>query len=581
MYKNALLLMFLVLCGSLSLQAQEQETSIVYFALDSDVLSPDARQQLDGLLETIGQLDRWKLDVRAHTDATGTDQYNEALAQRRAAAVRTYLTERDLPTDLVSISTFGEHRPAESNVTETGRQRNRRVEIDLYHWPLHSLNDLIGGLNENGGQFFSFASDQSVAITGADGTTVWIPSDIFVHADGRTAHGDIQLEMREAYTYADMIAQSLSTHSGDRILETGGMVYLEARLGEEQLQLREGGELVISMPTESTLPDMQLFTGATDANGNLQDWNPTGQGFKTNKMATLRIADPPAMPDVRTGMTFFKEDLSGEPIEPAKPRAPVYPSEPKRESIQYNPGFFKKLVMGRKKIEAREEAIYAQKVEQYEARLERYPELLAAHELEMERYESKMDRYREEMLAYEAGLKAQWKAHQQRQREKYKEAYELAEVKYRRTLEAYEAYKAKKIADYEAAVEQGAVDQRSLNEYFFTVNKMGWINCDRFYNIAASEKEPLMVMDDDEQEERVFILFKERRSALNTIRKKDHYTTLSVPRGMEVRVIGLKVKDGRPLLAIREVTVGEIDQIELEYEPRRLSEIRETMASLD
>lgn len=574
--------MFLVL-GSFSLQAQEQETSIVYFALDSDELTSEARLKLDDLLQEIDQLDRWKLEVRAHTDATGTDQYNEALAQRRAAAVRHYLTERALPMDLVSISTFGEHRPAESNITEDGRMRNRRVEIDLYTWPLQSLHDLLGGLREGDRQFFTFPSGQSVAITGADGTTVWIPSDIFVHADGRTAQGEIRLEMREAYTYADMIAQGLSTHSGTSMLETGGMVFLEASLGDEKLQIREGEELVVGMPTGEQLEGMQLFTGTTDTNGNLLDWNPTGQAFQKNKMATLRIADPPAMPEIRTELTFFKYDLSGEPVEPNKPRAPIYPSKPKRESVQYNPGFFKKLLMGRKKIEAREEAIYAKKMEQYESRLERYPELKAAHEVEMEKYKGKLAAYQEARLAYDEGLKAQWQAHQERQREKYKDALKVAEVKYRSTMEAYNAYKEKKIAAYEAAVEQGPMDQRSLKNYFFAVNTMGWINCDRFYQVAAEDKEPLLVMDEDEQEEMIFVLFTDIRSALRTSKKEGEgfYKTRSVPKGANAKVIGLKVQDGRPLLAVQDITVGELDQIELEYEPRRLSEIRETMASLD
>ena len=572
--------MFLVF-GSFSLSAQVQETSIVYFALDSDELSPEASGQLDQLLEDVNQLDRWKLEIRAHTDATGTDQYNEDLARRRAAAVQHYLTERDLPMDLVQIATFGEHRPAESNITEDGRTKNRRVEIELYSWPVNSLSDLVGGLREGSSQFFTFPAEEAVALTGADGTTLWIPSDLFVHADGRTAAGDIQLELREAYSYADMIAQGLSTHSGTSMLETGGMVYLEATSGEEILQIREGGELIVSMPTGEQLDGMQLFTGETDANGNLQDWTPTGQGFKSNKIATLRIADPPAMPEIRTELTLFKYDLSGEPVAPGKPRAPIYPKEPKRESVQYNPGFFKKLTMGKKQIEAREEAIYAQKMEQYRTRLERYPELKAAHEVEMESYREELAEYKAAKLAYDNGLKSQWQAHQQRRREKYKGALKAAEVKYRKTLQAYEAYKVRKIEAYEAAVEQGQIDQRSLKNYFFAVNKMGWINCDRFYNIAASEKEQLMVMDNDEQEEMIFVLFTDIRSALRTSKGEGFYATQAVPKGANAKVIGLKVQDGRSLLAVKEVTVGEIDKIELEYEPRRLSEIRKTMATLD
>lgn len=581
MYKNALLLVFLILFWGISLQAQEQETSTVYFALDSDVLTPEARLELDNLLEAIHQLDRWELKIRAHTDATGSDRYNDDLAARRAAAVRNYLIEGRLPLDLVSISTFGEHQPAESNATEDGRMRNRRVEIDLFNWPLASLDDLVGGLRGATAQRFQFDTGQPTSVTGAAGTTVWIPANIFVHSDGRRVEGVISLELREAYSYADMIAMGLSTHSGAQMLETGGMIYLEARSEGERLAIREGEELIVGMPTEQQLPGMQLFTGETDANGNLTDWTPTGQPFRKNKMAVLRIADPPAMPEIRTELTFFKYDESGEPTPPVKPRAPIYPSKPKRESVQYNPGFFKKLVMGRKNIEAREEAIYAQKVEQYEARLEKYPELQETYQAKMAEYELEYQGYQHARAAYDAGLKEQWQGHQEKRREKYREAIKVAEVKYRRTLQAYQEYKARKIAEYEAAVEQGGVDQRSLNNYFFAVNRMGWINCDRFYDLAEADKEPLMVMDTDEQEEMIFVLFTDIRSALRTSRKDNFYVTQSVPRGKKAKVVGLKVKDGQPLLAMREIEVGELDRIELDYQPRRLSEIREAMAALD
>lgn len=581
MYRTALLFLLPVLFCGMSLQAQEQQTSIVHFSLDSDELTPEAQIQLETLLSEIQQLDRWKLDVRAHTDATGTDQYNEALAGRRAAAVRQYLVDRDLPLEQVSISTFGEHRPADSNTTEEGRRRNRRVEIDLYTWPLNTLADLMGSLEDLNTQKFTFQADQAVSLTGSDGTTVWVPSEVFVHADGRTAQGTIELEMREAYSYADMVAAGLSTHSGTEMLETGGMVYLEARSEGEKLQIREGGELILGMPTEQQLPGMQLFTGTTDANGNLTDWNPTGQAFQKNKTAVLRIAEPPAMPKIKTELTLFKYDKSGEPTPPTEPGAPTYPKEPNRESIQYNPGFFKRLFMGRKKIEAREDAIYAKKVAQYEARLERYPALKQAYALEMEEYALELDGYRQAKATYEDGLKEQWEEHQQARREKYKDAITEAEEKYRRTLQAYQEYKARKIAEYEVALEKGSIDQRSLNNYFFAVNKMGWINCDRFYNVAASEKEPLLVMDEDEQEEMIFVLFTDIRSALRTSRAEGFYTTQSVPTGANAKVIGLKVQDGRPLLAVKEITVGELDQIELDYKPRRLAEIRQTLAALD
>lgn len=582
MQRNALLLLLLLCLTGIGLQAQEQQSTLIYFAHDSHELKAKAQKELDRLWGQIESLDRWQLDIRAHTDASGTNAYNDQLARRRAEAVQQYLLDKGLPLEQVNIATFGEFQPTASNESETGRSQNRRVELTLQVWPLRDLADLTSGLAGQSSQYFTLQPGQSTALTGADGTTVYIPSDVFVHEDGSAVTTEIEMEMREAYSYADMVAMGLSTHSGEQLLETGGMVYMQAKAEGKDLRIRDGGELVVSMPSDQQLPGMQLFTGETDANGNLTDWTPTGQDFQTSKLATLRIADPPAMPKINMEMRFFRFDKSGEPIAPSKPFEPVYPKEPKRESVKYNPGFFKKLVMGKKKIQEIEEERYAKKVAQYEDRLAKYPEKMETYQFQLEVYQAKMIAYQAEREKWQAGLQKQWKDHRNAWREKYEEQLAVAEAKYRRTLEAYEAYKAKKIAAYEAQVEAGHIDQKSLNNYFFAVNKLGWINCDRFYNLAKSEKEQLLVKDNDEGEEMIFVLFTDINSALRTQRRADEglYVTRMVPTGANAKVVGLKVKDGRSLLAVKDITVGASDLVELEYEPAKLSDIRQTLADL-
>lgn len=582
MCRNLLLLIVLYLSAGLALRAQEQQTSFVYFSLDSDVLDQQAEHQLEALLHQVAGLDHWQLDIRAHTDATGTDAYNNALAEKRAAAVHHYLLDHNLPSEQIHIATFGENRPLESNETELGRSRNRRVELKLTTIALDQLQDLLSSLAGDPSQQFTLQGDQATAITGRQGTMLWIPADLFVFPDGSPASGLIDLEMQEAYTYADMVALGLSTHSGQEMLETGGMVFLSAHAEGQELQIRPGGELILSMPTATQKPGMQLFTGDTDANGRLTNWNPSGQPFATSRRAVLRLADPPPMPKIRTELSLFEFDESGKPIPPSQPQEPIYPKAPKRESVQFHPGFFQRLTLGKKKIQEREEAVYAEKVAQYETRVEKYPVQMANYKTEMGGYEEKVRAYEEAMVAWQAGLQEQWKQHQLARREKYKDALMAAEQKYRRTLEAYEAYKAKKIAAYEAEVEQGVMDQQSLNQYFFAVNRLGWINCDRFYNIEAAKKQPLLVQDNDEQEELIFVLFTDIRSALRTFRKgSNFYSTQSVPQGATAKVIGLKVENGRSMMAVKEITVGAEQAIALEYQPRRLAEIRQTLTALN
>ncbi len=68
--------------------------------------------------------------VAGHTDSKGTDQYNQALSQRRADSVRKYLIEQfGISADKLVAKGYGESRPIDTNETDAGRQKNRRVEV--------------------------------------------------------------------------------------------------------------------------------------------------------------------------------------------------------------------------------------------------------------------------------------------------------------------------------------------------------------------------------------------------------------------------------------------------------------------
>jgi OOP family OmpA-OmpF porin len=61
----------------------------------------------------------------------GTDQYNQNLSERRAAAVNAYLTKRGVDSSRITTKGFGESKPIADNKTAEGRAKNRRVEIKV------------------------------------------------------------------------------------------------------------------------------------------------------------------------------------------------------------------------------------------------------------------------------------------------------------------------------------------------------------------------------------------------------------------------------------------------------------------
>lgn len=101
----------------------------VSFDFGKDTLKPAFYPTLDKLTEVLQKYNRSVVHVVGHTDSVGSDSYNQALSERRAAAVGNYLSSHGVPYDRIRTEGRGERQPRDTNDTEAGRQLNRRVEI--------------------------------------------------------------------------------------------------------------------------------------------------------------------------------------------------------------------------------------------------------------------------------------------------------------------------------------------------------------------------------------------------------------------------------------------------------------------
>ena len=85
---------------------------------------------LDQAVDTLQRNPSLRVEVVGHTDAVGTDEYNQGLSERRARIVYDYLTSHGIDASRLSGPTgYGESRPIDSNETKEGRARNRRTEL--------------------------------------------------------------------------------------------------------------------------------------------------------------------------------------------------------------------------------------------------------------------------------------------------------------------------------------------------------------------------------------------------------------------------------------------------------------------
>jgi outer membrane protein OmpA-like peptidoglycan-associated protein len=101
----------------------------VHFDFDRYSLRPEATRALDEAIKTLQANPELRLEIEGHTCNIGTAEYNLALGERRAAAVREYLAGRGIGADRLRTVSYGEERPKHDNTREETRRLNRRAAL--------------------------------------------------------------------------------------------------------------------------------------------------------------------------------------------------------------------------------------------------------------------------------------------------------------------------------------------------------------------------------------------------------------------------------------------------------------------
>jgi OmpA-OmpF porin, OOP family len=101
----------------------------VYFDYDKAVIKRRSFPLLDEVAQALADNPDLHVDVEGHTDSRGPDDYNKALSQQRAEAVRDYLVAQGVDESRLNPVGYGEDKPIADNRTKAGRDQNRRVEF--------------------------------------------------------------------------------------------------------------------------------------------------------------------------------------------------------------------------------------------------------------------------------------------------------------------------------------------------------------------------------------------------------------------------------------------------------------------
>lgn len=102
------------------------------FPFNSTELLPAGQDNLRNLAASLQQNPETEVLIVGHTDAVGSDAYNQNLSERRAESAASILTANGIPRDRIRTSGRGEMEPIADNESEAGRQQNRRVEVAIF-----------------------------------------------------------------------------------------------------------------------------------------------------------------------------------------------------------------------------------------------------------------------------------------------------------------------------------------------------------------------------------------------------------------------------------------------------------------
>jgi hypothetical protein len=483
---------------------------------------------------------------------------------------------------------------------------------------------LFNQLRPESQKFQINASSDNIIIS-KNGTQVFVPKNSFINADGELVTGKVDIELIEVLSVADFIRTNLQTVSNGQPLQSEGMFYIDAKSGEQQITLSTDKKLQIELPKlikTWSASEIRIFSGKYDTVGNI-NWIESGK--IENSLITLPL-------DLFDYQTWISHNFERIPRNEGYTISNSFDLETDQviDSTTFKQNYLKNTFIATREFEERFPYIintewvigcytsyYSTKVKRgrmikdstiskiYLANLDKdlwYCDSLAYSYIKT--WEKKVDFHNTFYTKVDANNVIQLfkRFYEQRLTNviRFPTDIDLSKINAREELikkglkeaevdEIMGAYTRQK--EIITARRNKETSQR-ISANCFAVAKLGWINCDQFYNEpTANEANILASVKNLVNYEFVTLtlVINGRRIALNgTLGDNFKYTFTGksqpytrLPIGEKATIIGISYKDNQPYLGIKEIIITEKGNYDINLQASSTQEIKTKLNAIE
>jgi OmpA family len=581
-------LLFFLLGGPLSITAifgQNTAPKSVFFDTDKAVLRPQSQTILREMADSARKMAQYTLYLQGHTDADGSDAHNQSLSERRTDAVRKYLINQGIAAEKITISALGKSKPVAENNSDDSKQRNRRVDISFDFANASMANKAVGNKPspfEKGKnchimrlykelsltpQTFTIKSNKDTIIKGESGTQLHFPSGAFAGiADGTP----VEIKLKECYDYASILAEHLTTKSGDKLLQTGGMIYVQATANGKELTLQRPMDIQFSS-AESKLKGMQLFTGERKMENNgAMDWTPINpsldDGFNPSEEA-------PKNPSVYINYIYIPELNKLETSAPMNYILDMTDTDSLYEEFPV----YGKLANPKERFRARSTSFAGNAMGVYACQT---PDIIGKDKFTIHRL-AFSDVYKffkvetfEELQKQDSSV---WNQNWRMKASKLKEDKRIND-----SLEVVRERESRIIAAKNRVQYEKDYKTKIVFDDVFGTTTFGWTNCDRFVYYDPIHLTTINLGNAQSPSiEAKLILKRERIVIQNAGKVGEPMTFKDVFKNKYAVIVAMKIENGQSYLAMQDIITTELAVVELKFEALSPDEIKERLKKLN